>query len=369
MSLHIIIIIYWRGGGSSTVLYSYQKCFFHEMMSATAVPFTPPSPKSLLTHHIASLLPCPASRRPVSHKVFYDKLVGIKYGTVDGQSPAAISSEPPKEETPSNGSPRSASMPTPAAAAVAPASDLPRNGPPDSSVATVAEAPVADTPAVDTTSTCDPAATEGKSRGEGETDAPHRTDPLAEAVPSAGATPMDVAPATIPSKEEAIAAVEPIAPKQVSSTAAGSSAAGTTCVSTAVTSTDEKITCTPPGSSGGASEEVRELPCTRPSPAPAPAPAPTTTTTTTATATATAAVKSEERQVVGKGAVADGGPLRVSMRLSNEMPEFLVVMSKYDEAVRYQWRSEMHIQMAFMEEPGESFLFLVAAAAAAALRV
>lgn len=46
------------------------------------------------------------------------------------------------------------------------------------------------------------------------------------------------------------------------------------------------------------------------------------------------------------------GPLRVSMRLSNEMPEFMVVTSKYEEAASFQWRSEMHIQMAFMEEPG-----------------
>ncbi|CAN0208403.1 unnamed protein product, partial [Ectocarpus sp. 4 AP-2014] len=52
-------------------------------------------------------------------------------------------------------------------------------------------------------------------------------------------------------------------------------------------------------------------------------------------------------------AVAPGGVLRVSMRLSNEMPEFVVVTSKYDEAMAFNWRSEMHIQMAFMEEPGE----------------
>ncbi|CAM9550285.1 unnamed protein product [Ectocarpus sp. 8 AP-2014] len=52
-------------------------------------------------------------------------------------------------------------------------------------------------------------------------------------------------------------------------------------------------------------------------------------------------------------AVAPGGVLRVSMRLSNEMPEFVVVTSKYDEAMTFNWRSEMHIQMAFMEEPGE----------------
>ncbi|CAN0202288.1 unnamed protein product [Ectocarpus sp. 6 AP-2014] len=41
------------------------------------------------------------------------------------------------------------------------------------------------------------------------------------------------------------------------------------------------------------------------------------------------------------------------MRLSNEMPEFVVVTSKYDVAMTFNWRSEMHIQMAFMEEPGE----------------
>lgn len=60
-------------------------------------------------------------------------------------------------------------------------------------------------------------------------------------------------------------------------------------------------------------------------------------------------VKSE-----GAGAArgAAEGPLRVSMRLSNDMPEFLVVTSKYEEAASFQWRSEMHIQMAFMEEPG-----------------
>lgn len=60
-------------------------------------------------------------------------------------------------------------------------------------------------------------------------------------------------------------------------------------------------------------------------------------------------VKSE-----GAGAApgAAEGPLRVSMRLSNEMPEFMVVTSKYEEAASFQWRSEMHIQMAFMEEPG-----------------
>lgn len=51
-------------------------------------------------------------------------------------------------------------------------------------------------------------------------------------------------------------------------------------------------------------------------------------------------------------AVAPGCVLRVSMRLSNEMPEFVVVTSKFDEAMTFNWRSEMHIQMAFMEEPG-----------------
>lgn len=55
----------------------------------------------------------------------------------------------------------------------------------------------------------------------------------------------------------------------------------------------------------------------------------------------------------GGGPAGDAaGPLRVSMRLSNEMPEFVVVSSKYDDAMQFHWRSEMHIQMAFMEEPG-----------------
>lgn len=54
-----------------------------------------------------------------------------------------------------------------------------------------------------------------------------------------------------------------------------------------------------------------------------------------------------------------GTVLRVSMRLSNEMPEFVVVKSKYEEAVRFQWRSEMHIQMAFMDEPGKVPLLVV----------
>lgn len=46
------------------------------------------------------------------------------------------------------------------------------------------------------------------------------------------------------------------------------------------------------------------------------------------------------------------GVLRVSMRLNNEMPEFVVATSKYNEAVRAEWRSEMHIQMASTEEKG-----------------
>lgn len=62
-------------------------------------------------------------------------------------------------------------------------------------------------------------------------------------------------------------------------------------------------------------------------------------------------VKSEGRGAAAGAATAEG-PLRVSMRLSNEMPEFIVVTSKYEEAAGFQWRSEMHIQMAFMEEPG-----------------
>lgn len=63
-------------------------------------------------------------------------------------------------------------------------------------------------------------------------------------------------------------------------------------------------------------------------------------------------VKSEGAGGAAGAAAALEGPLRVSMRLSNEMPEFLVVTSKYEEAASFQWRSEMHIQMAFMEEPG-----------------
>lgn len=86
---------------------------------------------------------------------------------------------------------------------------------------------------------------------------------------------------------------------------------------------------------------------------------------TPATVTPTGGVKSEAaaggeqgeetKPAAGQGeggGGARGGPFRVSMRLSNEMPEFMVVASKYDEATTYPWRSEMHIQMAFMEEPG-----------------
>lgn len=47
-----------------------------------------------------------------------------------------------------------------------------------------------------------------------------------------------------------------------------------------------------------------------------------------------------------------GGVLRVSMRLNNEMPEFVVATSRYDKAVRAEWRSEIHIQMASTEEKG-----------------
>lgn len=65
----------------------------------------------------------------------------------------------------------------------------------------------------------------------------------------------------------------------------------------------------------------------------------------------------EEPEASGGRDVGDekraGSTLRVSMRLSNEMPEFVVLERKYAEAVGAQWRSEMHIQMAFMEEPGE----------------
>lgn len=84
-----------------------------------------------------------------------------------------------------------------------------------------------------------------------------------------------------------------------------------------------------------------------------PAPAPP------ATIESAAAVKAEETDVETSAATVEEqdeeeeeGTFRVSMRLSNEMPEFLVVTSKYQEAVRFHWRSEMHIQMAFMEEPG-----------------
>ena len=47
-----------------------------------------------------------------------------------------------------------------------------------------------------------------------------------------------------------------------------------------------------------------------------------------------------------------GGTLRVSMRLSNEMPEFVIMTSKYEEAVGFEWRSEMRIQMSSSEEAG-----------------
>ena len=46
------------------------------------------------------------------------------------------------------------------------------------------------------------------------------------------------------------------------------------------------------------------------------------------------------------------GTLWVSMRLSNEMPEFVVMTSKYKKAVGFEWRSEMGIRMSSSEETG-----------------
>ena len=47
-----------------------------------------------------------------------------------------------------------------------------------------------------------------------------------------------------------------------------------------------------------------------------------------------------------------GGTLWVSMRLNNEMPEFVVMASKYKKAVGFEWRSEMRIRMSSSEETG-----------------
>ena len=44
------------------------------------------------------------------------------------------------------------------------------------------------------------------------------------------------------------------------------------------------------------------------------------------------------------------GTLRVSMGPSNAMPKFVVMISKYEDAVRFNWRSDVHIQMMSSEE-------------------
>lgn len=64
-------------------------------------------------------------------------------------------------------------------------------------------------------------------------------------------------------------------------------------------------------------------------------------------------VKTEESIDARGAGETRSGTLRVSMRLSNEMPEFVVKKSKYDEMMKTQWRSEMHIQMAFMDDSGK----------------
>lgn len=275
--------------------------------------------------------------------MFYDKLVGIKYGTADDQFPVR---KPSPKDTRSNGNPGAASTP---AATTPTTSDLAQNRPPTSSAVTptASDSSASGTTTVnDATPTSDLPAT----GGEGGTDAPRPTE-SATVDPAGSDTPMDVEPAvTVASKEEAVAAadvagvavVEPITPVPASSTA-GSSVAGTgTSVSTAA-----PVKVTPLVASSGASEEVKAVVAPA---APAAAVA--------SEEVKKVAVKSEESEVEGKGAAAEGGPLRVSMRLSNEMPEFVVVTSKYDEAVGFQWRSDMHIQMAFMEEPGDDIILV-----------
>lgn len=95
-------------------------------------------------------------------------------------------------------------------------------------------------------------------------------------------------------------------------------------------------------------------------------PAASNTAAHSATATPTASFAVQPQAAItpekdgvraGAGVGREGEVLRVAMSLSNEMPEFVVVKSKYEEAVRYPWRSEMHIQMTSLDAPGSFFLF------------
>lgn len=229
--------------------------------------------------------------------MFYDKLVGIKYGTRDeakptndGSSSSSISSrsltkEPPKLEAQLGVSTNGGNSPT-ASPSRAPAASP---SPPSSPSAAKKAASSADVN-VDADADADAAsaapAKEIASEAAGSPDA---------AATAGGADPMDVTSA--------------------SEAATSSAAAVTPTAAATVPAESPSRDVKPEAASGGVEGE-------------------------------------ETKPAAGEGGGGRGGPFRVSMRLSNEMPEFMVVASKYDEATTFPWRSEMHIQMAFMEEPG-----------------
>lgn len=247
-------------------------------------------------------------------QVFFDKLVGIKYGTSQEESKPSNSSDtedPPKPE---------------AQAALTNGKD---GGSPTPALSTD------DTPA--TSSSPKPAPTSSPSSPAAATAA---TAAAAVTPSEPSVTPLKVTPTAAASETETPSTVDDEAAKEKAGSTA-STACESMDVAEAAPATVTGVTPTT-----AASEEAEPA-----------ADAPMTTVASPGKA-------EQEAAEVGAGGAVDsdagetaapteaGGPFRVSMRLSNEMPEFVVVTSKYDDAVAFNWRSEMHIQMAFMEEPG-----------------
>ncbi|CAM9509880.1 unnamed protein product [Ectocarpus sp. 13 AM-2016] len=278
----------------------------------------------------------------IARQVFFDKLVGIKYGTpddgekqkTDGSDSSDVKKKPPKlDETPEARSPTangvSPTPPSPGGGAAAAAAATPQASP--SATSPSASSPP---PAIKTADATSSGATAVVAEGEASPSSAATGAPGAAG--AAGAEPMEVDSGSTEPKTAASRTSSSPSAAAVAAAAADAAGSQPRSPSTAASPPAAATTAGTPDTPPPGEHEKQQ--------------------------SDVAADTSKEEGAGGREAaaaapvvpaVAPAGVLRVSMRLSNEMPEFVVVTSKYDEAMTFSWRSEMHIQMAFMEEPGE----------------
>lgn len=337
---------------------------------------------------------CPSFHSLVFLKVFYDKLVGIKYGTPEEvQTPK----KSPKQEQQQEQQQQQLTLPGGSSALPAPPSSKvgqenlalglsatakpPEKQPPGAKTgepSTPEPATAAPEHSAAGTATVTPGAVESMDATADDGEASRNTAPVThestsvadeEAVASSGVLPMEVTPEVATVTGTLGVADPPTDPLVDSKPSTATLPRPTSSTATSVAATPVTPSTESTGSAVPASASpVTPMPLTtKPETllaaavvtpmdvdqeAAAPKPAPIAVVTPAAKLEDSDARRRPRGEAATAGAATENGVFRVSMRLSNEMPEFMVVTSKYDEAVKFPWRSEMHIQMAFMEEPG-----------------